>query len=238
MTEHTSPKITRSGVSRLITVAASNVLAAALFFAGAGTLSLQRAWLYYGGLLAYLLVAMVVLLVRFPATIELINERGKMTKKDVKPWDKAFGIAYVALLVVQPVVAGLDAGRFRWSEPPAFLAAPALGVTLLAMLFVHWAMVVNRFAETGVRIQDDRDHEVVSAGPYRFVRHPFYVSVIVTQLFYPPAVGSLCAYLPALAIVALFVWRTAREDATLRAELPGYADYASRVRCRLLPGVW
>ncbi|MCU0241985.1 MAG: hypothetical protein MUF51_06135 [Vicinamibacteria bacterium] len=89
-----------------------------------------------------------------------------------------------------------------------------------------------------MRIQEERHHEVVSSGPYAFVRHPFYVSISVTQLLYPLAVGALAAYLPCLAIVGLVVWRTTREDAFLRAHLPGYAEYAARVRYRLLPGLF
>jgi protein-S-isoprenylcysteine O-methyltransferase Ste14 len=242
MTENTAraapaPKLTRSGVLRLITVIVSAILVAAVFFAAAGTLDEPRAWIYYGGMFAYLLIALAVMFVLFPGAIEVVNERGKF-KKDVKTWDKIFGVSYSVLQLLMPAVAGLDAGRFHWSEVPAFLAVPALIVTILAHTFVHWAMIANKYAEIGVRIQEDRHHEVVSSGPYRFVRHPFYASLIVTQLVYPLAVGSLVAYIPALSAVGLFLWRTAREDATLQAGLPGYAEYASRVRYRLLPGVW
>ena len=230
-------RLTGSGVLRLATVLGALILEAALFFAGAGSLDLFRGWLYYGGVLAYLVVALAVMLVFFPGAVEVVNERGKF-KQDVKTWDKVFAICYVVLLPVRPLVAGLDVGRFHASEVSPLFDLPALIATILAYLFVHWAMVVNKFAETGVRIQRDRGQEVVSSGPYRMVRHPFYISIIVTQAVYPLAVGSLYAYLPALAIAGLFVWRTAREDATLHAELPGYAEYAARVRYRLLPGVW
>jgi protein-S-isoprenylcysteine O-methyltransferase Ste14 len=233
-----TPRLTRSGITRVITVLGSSVVVAALFFAAAGRVDVPRAWLYYGGTMAYQLVAMVVLLVLFPGVTEVVNERGKAFKQDVKRWDKVFGLGYSLLLLVLPVVAGLDAERFHWSRVGASLLWPALGATILATSFVQWAMVVNRHAETGVRIQRDRKHAVVSTGPYRFVRHPFYISLILIQLVYPLAVGSLYAYLPALAMAVLFLWRTAREDATLCAELPGYAEYAARVRYRLLPGVW
>jgi protein-S-isoprenylcysteine O-methyltransferase Ste14 len=132
----------------------------------------------------------------------------------------------------------VDVGRLRASAPPAWLSVAALAVTLLAYAFVHWAMVVNKYAETGVRIQQDRQHQVVSSGPYRYVRHPFYVSLIVVQLAYPVAVGSWLAYLPGLVTVALFVWRTAREDETLKRELEGYESYTRKTRYRLVPGVW
>jgi len=233
-----SPKLTRAGVARLVTVVVTLVVTAALFFGAAGTFDLWRGWLYYGGTLAYYLVAMVVLFVLFPGVIEVVNERGKLPRKDVKRWDKVFGVLYLLLMLALPAVAGLDAGRLHWSEVPEALAWPGLTVTIAAYMFVHWAMVVNRHAEACVRIQDERHHEVVSSGPYRIVRHPFYISIIVVNLVYPLAVGSLVAYVPALAIAGLFVWRTAREDATLRAELSGYREYAARVRYRLLPGAW
>jgi protein-S-isoprenylcysteine O-methyltransferase Ste14 len=236
-TPKASPKLARSGLGRIVTVMLSAVVTAALFFASAGTLDVPRAWLYYGGLLTYLLLATGALLVLAPRAAEVINERGRI-KPDVKAWDKVFALVYVVLLLVSPVLAGLDGVRYRWSSVPGSLAAPALAVTLLAYAFVQWAMLVNRHAETGVRIQTDREHQVVTTGPYRFVRHPFYVALVATQLVYPLAIGSLFAYGPALAMAALFCWRTAREDATLQAELPGYGAYAARVRYRLLPGVW
>lgn len=233
-----SPRLERAGLIRLVTVFLSLAVAAALFFAGAGTVRLFRGWLYYGGLLAYLAASIPVIVLCFPAALELVNERGRLGKQGVKIWDKVFGLAYVVLLVVTPVIAGLDVGRFHWSAVPDLFAMPALVGTLLAYLFIHWAMVVNKFAETQVRIQADRDHQVVSTGPYRYVRHPFYASLIVAALLYPLAVGSWCSYAPAVATAVLFGWRTAREDRTLREELTGYEEYAQRVRYRLLPGVW
>jgi protein-S-isoprenylcysteine O-methyltransferase Ste14 len=232
-----SARLSASGVVRIVTVVAVLAAVAVTFFAAAGTLDVARAWIYYGGLTAYVIVAMLVMFVRYKGAAEIVNERGKM-KKDVKTWDKVFGISYTLLMFVVPLVAGLDVGRLRWSRVPEQLAIPSLAVTILAYAFVHWAMIVNRHAETGVRIQNDRGHEVVSSGPYRFVRHPFYIAIIVSQLVYPLAVGSLVAYAPALLIAALFVWRTALEDNTLRRELPGYEAYAALTKYRLLPLIW
>jgi protein-S-isoprenylcysteine O-methyltransferase Ste14 len=233
-----APKLTSSGISRLITVLVSFVVVAGVFFVGAGTLKAPRAWLYYGGTFAYELIALIALFLFFPGAIEVINERGKPFKKDVKKWDKVFGVSYAVLLLVMPALAGLDGVRFHWSTAPAFLAVPGLVVTIVAYMFMHWAMIVNKYAETGVRIQEDRHHEVVYSGPYRFVRHPFYVSLILTYLVYPLAVGSLYAFVPAFLLVVLLVWRTAREDATLRRELDGYEAYAAHTRYRLVPFVW
>lgn len=231
------PRLSKAGVGRIVTVVISMVVTAAIFFVTAGTVHVTRGWLYYGGLLIYIALAMVVIMVVFPEAIETVNARGKISK-DVKTWDKVFGIAYTALILFQPAVAGWDAGRVHSFEPPWLVSVLSFALTILANAFVHWAMIVNRHAETGVRIQDDRDHVVVSSGPYRFVRHPFYISIITSALLYPLVVGSLYAFIPGVAIVTLFIWRTAREDETLRLELDGYEAFTKQTRYRLLPWVW
>ena len=109
---------------------------------------------------------------------------------------------------------------------------------VLAMVCSYWAMLSNPFLSTIVRIQDDRGHRVATTGPYRFVRHPMYVGVIVLWLSTALILGSWWALVPGLLIAVIFVIRTALEDRMLHAELPGYADYAKQVRYRLVPGVW
>ncbi len=233
----TRPRLTGSGVARMATVVLTLAATAAIYFLAAGTPAVLRAWLYYGGLLAYLLLAMAAAAAVFPQVIETVNARGHL-HKDVKTWDKVFGLAYTILLLVEPAVAGWDVRRAATFDAGWPVTALALTATVAAYAFVHWAMVVNPHAETGGRVQGERHHTVISSGPYRLVRHPFYVALIVTQLVYPVAVGSPTAFVPGIAIAALFVWRTGREDRTLRSELEGYEAYTERTRYRLVPGVW
>jgi protein-S-isoprenylcysteine O-methyltransferase Ste14 len=99
-------------------------------------------------------------------------------------------------------------------------------------------MAENPFFEKTVRIQSERDHYVIDTGPYRVVRHPGYVGLVPWVLSIPLLLVSARAFLPAgLAVISLLV-RTALEDRTLHKKLPGYAEYAARVRSRLVPGVW
>ena len=99
-------------------------------------------------------------------------------------------------------------------------------------------MCSNPHFESSVRIQKDRNHQVVTTGPYRFVRHPGYAAGVIGISTYGLVLGSGISY-GAIAIAAmLFVWRTAREDALLHRDLEGYAEYAARVKYRLVPGVW
>ena len=154
------PRLTRAGVARIVTVVLSLVVTATVFFVAAGTIDISRAWVYYGGLLVYLVLAMVFIVVVFPTAIETINARGKLNK-GVKTWDKVFGLTYTALMLIQPAVAGWDVGRVHSFEPPLLVFVLAFAVTILANAIVHWAMIVNRHAETGVRIQEDRHHDRV-----------------------------------------------------------------------------
>ena len=136
------------------------------------------------------------------------------------------------------IVCGLDV-RWSWSPEvglPVHLAGLALMV--LGFAIISWAMVSNPFFSGAVRIQSERGHTVASGGPYRYVRHPGYVGMILHFGSLALVLGSLWALLPALINVALFILRTALEDRTLQAELPGYREYAAQTRYRLLPGVW
>ena len=75
-------------------------------------------------------------------------------------------------------------------------------------------------------------------GPYRYVRHPAYLGAMLYELAAPIVLASWWALPPSLLNAILLVLRTALEDRTLQAELAGYAEYAHRVRYRLLPGIW
>ena len=97
---------------------------------------------------------------------------------------------------------------------------------------------MNKFFEPLVRIQTDRGHRVIDTGPYAIVRHPGYVLGYPLFLGMPLALGSFWALIPAALLCPLLVTRTVWEDRTLREELPGYKEYAQRVRYRLVPGVW
>jgi protein-S-isoprenylcysteine O-methyltransferase Ste14 len=89
-----------------------------------------------------------------------------------------------------------------------------------------------------VRIQRDRGHTIVRAGPYAYLRHPGYLGLLAFTLATPLLLGSLWALLPAAGVVGVVIVRTALEDRTLQEELPGYDEYSRLVRFRLLPGMW
>jgi protein-S-isoprenylcysteine O-methyltransferase Ste14 len=209
---------------------------AALLFVPAGRLDWVEAWALLGAYSLFLALYAWWGLRRDP---DQLRERGRARKaENVKPWDKAIMVAYTVLLLLTPVVAGLDAGRFHWSAVslPAKLLA-WLGLAVAGAL-IFWAITTNTYLSRMARIQEDRGQIVITSGPYRFVRHPMYLGIIILFLGMPVALGSWWTLLPGAAIGLLFVLRTAKEDQMLREELPGYSEYAQRVRYRLLPGVW
>ena len=135
------------------------------------------------------------------------------------------------------MVAGLDV-RFGWSPVPLAVQVAALVAFTGAFLLTGWVLASNPFASSAVRIQGERGHRVIDTGPYGVVRHPMYLAVLIVALVSGPALGSWLATLPLLLLVAIFLRRTRVEDDMLLRELDGYADYARRVRWRVVPGMY
>ena len=206
----------------------------ALLFVPAGTLKWPEAWIL---LLFYFTAVSGVLIWMKIKAPGLLKER-MSRKKDVKSWDKTIMTAYSFLLIILLAVPGLDAVRFGWSEVPLVIKALGFIGYIPALVFAFWAMKENAYSSDVVRIQVDRGHTVCTSGPYRYVRHPMYVGVILFVLCFPLSLGSLYSFIPASFIVVLFILRTSLEDKTLQEELPGYKEYTQTVRYRLIPGVW
>lgn len=203
-------------------------------FIPAGRLSYWQGWLYFG-LNVAALVATFIALRHKP---DLVQERLK-AGPGIKSWDRVYFIISTPLWFLMVVVAALDAGRFGW-EPRVSAVVVVLGAGLFALgqgLFL-WAKAVNRFFSAVVRIQTERGQTVCREGPYRFVRHPGYLSGILFGPAGALVLGSYWALIPAVLSALLLIVRTALEDKTLQAELAGYIDYTREVRFKLVPGIW
>ena len=205
-----------------------------LIFVAAGTTAWPRLWFFLGFYMITISGLLLWLKRRDPG---LLKER-MTVRKDVKSWDKTIIRIYSAILFLLLFLASLDAVRFRWSRVPAVLSWLAFAGILLAWVVIFWAFRENAFLSGLVRIQTDRGHTVCTTGPYRFVRHPMYLAIILAVVCLPVFLGSLFSLIPAALVAALFVLRTSLEDRTLREELPGFADYAAKTRWKLVPHVW
>lgn len=137
------------------------------------------------------------------------------------------------------VFALLDSGRWHLSPPiPVALRVVGLAAFIGGLALFVYAMSVNRFFSSVVRVQTDRGHYVIDAGPYARVRHPGYVGMLLATALMPVAFGSWWAFVPGSLMVGFTLRRVWCEDRFLQAHLPGYREYAGRVRSRLLPGIW
>ena len=209
----------------------------AILFLAAGKLDWWEAWAYSLSAVVILIGSRVIMIRKNP---DMALERAQAAQQsNVKSWDRLlmpFTAIYGPLITL--IVAGLDE-RFGWTpDLPDSVQIIALILISGGSLIGSWAMIVNRFFSSQVRIQTDRGQVVVSDGPYRIVRHPGYAGGLVAWFVTPFFFSSYWVAIPcALAMVASIV-RTALEDRTLLEELSGYQAYAQKVRFRLVPGIW
>lgn len=205
-------------------------------------LLISRQWAWWAAWIYGVIAVLGFALSRFFAARrypDLLAERVRSIRHlDAAPWDKVLsplvGLGSVLILLV----VGLDA-LYGWSPPFS------LPVKLVALCFIlagyvlgSYALIANRYFSGTVRIQSERGHELVTGGPYRWLRHPGYAGAIMTYMATPFFLDSRWALLPALFISLALVLRTSLEDKLLQGELAGYRDYTTRVRYRLLPGIW
>lgn len=124
----------------------------------------------------------------------------------------------------------------RW--PITARAWPAALFLLAAALVLGvWTLGYNRWGNFNIRPELRAGARLVTGGPYRWIRHPMYVSVLF-------GTGALVAADPRVwriaalaALVIVLVLKAAREERYLRAAFPQYAEYASR-SWRFIPFVY
>ena len=218
------------------------ILALAVFVAGVGVLMFlpagdirwAKGWLF---LLVFLLLTAASSVYLWRTNPDIFVARSRI-HPGTKAWDKVLMAFLLSSFATIFLVAGLDAGRFHWSNVP--LAVIVLGYVLLCVGFLLsiWVYRVNKFAEPSVRIQTDRGHKVIDTGPYAIVRHPLYLGGLIMFTGIPLALGSYWALVPTAVGTLVIIVRIVLEDRTLQAELEGYKEYAGRVHYRLIPGIW
>lgn len=218
---------------RLLLVLAALAITAVvgvILFGAAGRMNLPFIWTY----LAIMGVLGIVIMVFID--LGLLKERlrpgpGGMDARVIVPLKL---LAWAGL-----IFAALDVGRLNISDTVPLPVGVITMVGVAAGLgLAFWAMFVNRFFSPVVRLQEERGHHLITAGPYRSVRHPGYTGTLVSVLCMGPALGSWLASIPMVMFALLILRRARLEDRFLHDKLEGYPAYAQRVRYRLLPGVW
>lgn len=212
----------------------TTLIFSAILFLFAGKLDYPQGWIF----LATNVITALMNFWSIRNDPELMAERSSVGA-GAKSWDKVIlglsGLVYLANIAV----AGLDSGRYQWS-PPFHWSVYVLGVvlTIVGQIIFLTARKENKYFSSVVRIQTDRGHAVCDTGIYKTVRHPGYLGMVISLAALPLLTGSTWSTIPtSIAMVLLFV-RTHLEDEALKKELPGYTEYAQKVKQRLIPGIW
>lgn len=199
-----------------------------LLFLAAGSTQLSSLRYYLVGFSALLLATM------FSIDPGLAEERSRPVEKAKTPDSFAAGLWFLATLVF----AALDIGRLHWFDSVS--GGVRVGSLLLfaaASTLQLWAMVANPFFSPEVRLQSERGHQLVTRGPYRFLRHPGYLAMIISVPASGLAIGSGLALVPAAVFCLVILKRVRAEEEFLQKNLAGYGDYMSKVRGRLFPRI-
>ena len=207
----------------------------ALLFAAAGTTDWPGAWTY---LIASAVIGPACGLWLARTDPALLAERMRLTGREEQPVaDKVFMLVLVVVVAFWFIAMGLDR-RYDGAALGGPLLLLGLALYLVSMVLILWVFRTNSFAAPVVKVQAERDHHVISTGPYALVRHPMYTSIMLFFIGVPLLLGSWWGLAFAPLFFVMFAIRTRIEERTLVAGLKGYADYTARVRYRLVPGLW
>jgi protein-S-isoprenylcysteine O-methyltransferase Ste14 len=209
---------------------------AALLFVPAGTVQWPQAWVYLIELGVTGVLVGGWLYVHDPAL--LAQRMAAPVQREQAAWDRIFMVCMIAFFAAWLAIMGLDAVRFRASHVPVWAQAVGAAAILVSQ-YVFWLVFrANSYAAPVVKIQEERGHAIATGGPYAIVRHPMYAGAMAFLVGTPLLLGSWYGLALSPILVVGFAVRAVLEERTLSARFPDYADYAARVRYRLVPLIW
>jgi protein-S-isoprenylcysteine O-methyltransferase Ste14 len=211
------------------------VFLAVVIFGAARSVKFWQGWAYLGTSLALHLWFGVYFYRRDPAVLER-----RLLHRETIGWQKRLMSGLLIVVAAIYALSGCD-HRWAWSRVhlvavPTWLAVEALALVVWANLLTFQVIQANRFAASVIQLETSQT--LATGGPYRLVRHPMYLAMILHWLATPVALGSFLALAAAVFTVPIFVLRLLNEEKLLRRDLPGYADYCRQTRRRLVPGIW
>jgi protein-S-isoprenylcysteine O-methyltransferase Ste14 len=211
------------------------VVMGALLCVPAGALHWPAAWVFLGTIAVLGIGCGLWLAKTDPA---LLAERMRpIMQSDQPAADKKFMLVFGLVTLIWFLAIGLDK-RTHASEVPLPLQALGWAMLILSTGFIMWVMRENSFAAPVVKLQREHGHRVVSTGPYAWVRHPMYSGSLLFFVGAPLLLGSWWGVALSPLFAILFAVRAGIEERALIVGLPGYADYTTRVRYRLVPRLW
>lgn len=113
----------------------------------------------------------------------------------------------------------------------------ALALLGCAVALGLWTLVHNRPGNFNIRPEPKASGQLVTGGPYRYVRNPMYTAVLLFAAAEVLAYADLWKILCWLALALVLLAKAILEERGLREQHAGYAGYAKRVR-RFIPGLF
>jgi len=193
-------------------------------------------WIFGIWFLATSVAVMIYLYVKDPSL--LVERYRKPGTGNQKAWDKAVFVGIVAIFLIWVVIIPLDK-RHRWTTQFPILIKYIGGVMLMiSSFFLFRAFTDNTFLSPLVRVQKERQQQLVTSGVYAFVRHPMYLGALLMFLGTPLLTGSYFGIGTGLLMTLLLALRTLGEEKMLMEEFEGYTAYKQKVRYRFVPFLW
>lgn len=206
------------------------VIVSMLLFLPAGTIYYWNAWLFMGVLFIPMFIAGLILLLKSP---NLLSKRLNVKEKETEQ-KQVIGLSLL-MFVGGFIVAALDF-RYSWSKLPDWVIIAAMIIFLISYGLYAEVMRENAYLSRTIEVQENQ--KVIDTGLYGIVRHPMYFVTVLLFLSMPFILGSVYAFIIFLIYPLILVKRIKNEEAILREELTGYAEYTKKVKYRLIPFIW
>jgi len=206
---------------------------AALLFIPAWTLDYWQAWLFMAVFVCTSGAITLYLAICDPKLLERRKNLGPRAEKE--PAQKIIMVFAMLGFIAMLVFPVLD-HRFGWSPVPASVSVLGDALIALGFLFIFFVFRENSYGASTIQVTEGQT--VIATGPYAFVRHPMYAGALVMLIGTPLALGSWWGLFALLLISPVLIWRLLDEERFLRQNLPGYTEYQTKVKYRLLPLIW
>ena len=209
------------------------IVMAALIFLPAGTLNYWQGWVFFALYFVASSATGIYLAIYNPVLLERRMSVGPTAEKETsqKLITLFAFLGFIALLVFP----ALDY-RFKWSPVPPYVSVAGDVLVALGFLLTFIVILQNDYAASTIQVVEGQ--KVVSTGLYAYVRHPMYAGVLPMLVGIPLALGSWWGLFGLVLIVPGLIWRLIDEEKFLHKNLPGYNEYANKVKYRLIPFVY
>lgn len=199
-----------------------------ILFIPAGTIKFWEAWILWVG---FSLITVFITVYFAKKNPELLSRRIKVQEKETSKKSPAFFKLYYLGFILP----GIDF-RFNWSNEPVWFVIISNILVFGSYIFIFFVFKENTYASTVIQVENEQ--HVITTGPYKIVRHPMYLGMVIMSLFMPLALGSYFAIIPMFFIIPITVFRIKNEEAVLLRKLKGYKEYCLKTRYRLIPFIW